>query len=299
MTTARGNGVLQWYHNRCPLTGAQIVQAEQHQHIIPLRAKTTSDNLDDLWWYLEGFFPFRGDPPPFTEEMDEKGNILPLDLTTRWLWDRNRLGLRPILHPTEPQTRMYLQVVWFPQRHIEIGLDADDNNERTSESTSTSTSTDAGDEPPPATAAPTTELVPTDLFDKRRVIHDEATGAAKGAELICHGDVYELHTPDCKARPLPDIRLLHMRFAMQQLLAPQQCPAALRIIFGVDPPAPAPEDGDDGNGDGDGDKKQGPDEKVMPAEWDRMLDDALRFGILTLEQEEAWRRHILKEASAE
>jgi hypothetical protein len=100
---------------------------------------------------------------------------------------------------------MYLQVVWFKNRHAEIGL-ADDGQV-------------CGNE--------------TNLTDRGRKMED-SIGA--GARYVVHGDVYELSTTDPERRPLPHVCLFQMRYAMQQLFAGQQAAGALRAIFGGEPP---------------------------------------------------------------
>ncbi|KAK3350206.1 hypothetical protein B0T25DRAFT_262111 [Lasiosphaeria hispida] len=100
---------------------------------------------------------------------------------------------------------MYLQVVWFKDRHAEIGL-ADNGQDSSKE---------------------------TNLSDRRRTMED-SVGA--GARYAVHGDIYELSTSDPKKRPLPNIYFFQMRYAMQQLFAGQQAAGALQAIFGGDPP---------------------------------------------------------------
>ncbi|KAK3359462.1 hypothetical protein B0T25DRAFT_99139 [Lasiosphaeria hispida] len=89
----------------------------------------------------------------------------------------------------------------------------------------------------------------------------------------------ELTTSDPKKRPLPNIYIFQMRYAMQQLFAGQQAAGALRAIFGGDPPD---------------DPGTARDEAFMSSDWDSMLRDALELGILSITTEEIWRRCILK-----
>ncbi|KAH6612268.1 hypothetical protein B0J18DRAFT_77724 [Chaetomium sp. MPI-SDFR-AT-0129] len=245
--------VPKWYHYRCPLTGAGAVQGA---HIVNVQATKSMESPVYFWRMLQIFWPLK-DLETKTLEIvgQEHRNLLPLNPMAHHLWDRNKFGLRPIEHPTDPKTKIYLQVNWFEQRRGEIELE----NKK-------------GAEPH---ASP---LAVTDLLDIRRELKG-ATGVP-GGECLQHGDVYMLQTSDCATCPLPDIHFLQMRYAVQQLFAGQQPPEALRIIFGGD----APDDEVDG---------PNPDEAYMPADWDNMIIDARELGILDAKEEEMWRRRIL------
>ncbi|KAK3377114.1 hypothetical protein B0T24DRAFT_677969 [Lasiosphaeria ovina] len=51
-----------------------------------------------------------------------------------------------------------------------------------------------------------------------------------------HGDVYELFTADPDGRPLPYMRFLEIRYAVQKLIAGPQASGALEDIFDGEPP---------------------------------------------------------------
>ncbi|KAH6613540.1 hypothetical protein B0J18DRAFT_58720 [Chaetomium sp. MPI-SDFR-AT-0129] len=236
-----------WYDGRCPLTGVEVVDAA---HIIDVQATKAMTRPVNFWEMLRRMWPL--------EEIQQLGiagqenrNILPLQPTAHRLWDRNSLGLRPIPHETDPQSKMYLQVVWFNDWNAEIGL----GEKRTRETQA-------------------------DLSDGRRVV--EKVDGRIGNEFLCHGDVYELSTSDYEKRPLPEIRFLEIRYAVQKLFAGQQAAGALRDIFDGQPP-----DDDTTTPIPDGDA-------FMPADWDNMIDDAGRLGILDFEGREAWKKHTLQ-----
>ncbi|KAK4139649.1 uncharacterized protein C8A04DRAFT_15663, partial [Dichotomopilus funicola] len=246
--------VREWYHNRCPLTGAGAVHGT---HIVNIQAMKSMDDPVNLWETLQVFWPLKD---LNVETLDilgqENRNILPLHPLAHHLWDRNKFGLRLIEHPTEPKTKIYLQVNWFKQRAGEIERE------------------NRKDAKPCATP-----FAGTDLLDTQREL-TAATGVT-GREYLQHGDVYMLYNPDCAARPLPNIRFLEMRYAVQQLFAGQQTAEALRVIFGGD----APDDEIEG---------PDPDEAYMPADWDNMITDAYDLGILDDKKEQAWRQYILR-----
>ncbi|KAK0639963.1 hypothetical protein B0T16DRAFT_463584 [Cercophora newfieldiana] len=190
-----------WYEKRCVLTGVETVDAA---HIVDVKATKFMGDPAVFWGMLRLFWPLER-----IEELKiagcEKRNILPLQPTAHRLWDQHRFALRPIQHPTDPDHRIYLQVVWFKDRHAEIGL-ADDGHGCSKE---------------------------TNLSDRGRKMEDPI-GA--GARYVVHGDVYELSTSDSEGRPLPNLTFFHIRYAVQQLFAGQQAAGALRAIFDGDPP---------------------------------------------------------------
>ncbi|KAK0706540.1 hypothetical protein B0T26DRAFT_727023 [Lasiosphaeria miniovina] len=100
---------------------------------------------------------------------------------------------------------MYLQVVWFKERHTEIGL-ASGGQGYSKE---------------------------TNLMDRKRTIQDSIGASAR---YVVHGDIYELSTSDSEKRPLPHIRFFQMRYAMQQIFTGIKAAGALQAIFGGDPP---------------------------------------------------------------
>ncbi|KAK0733749.1 hypothetical protein B0T26DRAFT_685605 [Lasiosphaeria miniovina] len=78
-----------------------------------------------FWRVLRMFWPLE-----VIQKLDiaghEQRNILPLQPSAHRLWDQHKFAPRPIQHPTNPDHRMYLQVVWFKERHTEAddaGLD--------------------------------------------------------------------------------------------------------------------------------------------------------------------------------
>ncbi|KAK0616643.1 hypothetical protein B0T14DRAFT_604884 [Immersiella caudata] len=233
-----------WYQNCCTLTGVETVDAA---HIVDVQATKSMDEPVHFWDMLRMFWPLE-DIQQLEITGHEKRNILPMQPTAHRLWDRHKFALCPIPHPTDPEHSMYLQVVWFEDRHAEIGL-AD--NGRSKE---------------------------TNLSDRRRTMED-SIGA--GARYVMHGDIYELSTSDPEKRPLPNIYLFQIRYAIQQLFAGQQAAGALQAIFGGDPP------------DDPGTVR---DEAFMPSDWDGMLRDALELGILSTTTEAIWRRCILENA---
>ncbi|KAK4459983.1 hypothetical protein QBC42DRAFT_230528 [Cladorrhinum samala] len=192
-----------WYQNCCCLTGTETVDAA---HIIDVQAAKSMRDPLDFWGTLQLLWPL-DDIQQLEIAGHEERNILPLQPTAHRLWDRHKFALRPIPHPTDPEHKVYLQVVWFDDRHAEIGLTG--NNGQGSSSKE------------------------TDLLDRRRKMEDSI---GSGARYVLHGDVYELSTSDPENRPLPDVCFLEMRYAVQQLLACQQAAGALRAIFGGDPP---------------------------------------------------------------
>jgi len=190
-----------WYQNCCALTGVETVDAA---HIVDVQATKSMDDPVLFWGMLRMFWPLE-DIQQLEIIGHEERNILPLQPTAHRLWDRHKFALRPIADPTDPDHRMYLQVVWFKDRHAEIGLA--DNGQGSSKK--------------------------TNLSDRRRTMED-SIGA--GARYVVHGDIYELGTSDPKERPLPNIYFFQMRYALQQLFAGQQAAGALAVIFGGDPP---------------------------------------------------------------
>lgn len=57
-----------------------------------------------------------------------------------------------------------------------------------------------------------------DLRDTRREVVDSATQLS-GCQYILHGDVYEFRTTSATTRPLPNLRFLQLRYAVQKLFA--------------------------------------------------------------------------------
>ncbi|KAK1832860.1 hypothetical protein QBC39DRAFT_245934, partial [Podospora conica] len=185
-----------WYGGQCALTG---VNYDTATHIIDEQSVKVMDKSQEIWGIISYYWPL-GDIADFRVTGDELRNILPLGPDAHRLWDRNRLGLRPIPHPTNPETTLYLQVIWFDKYYNDNGW-----------SESACSSKGSG------------------IHDKRRPKQD-AAGDVK------HGDIYELKTSDPTNHPLPSTNLLQCRLAVQKLLAGAQAAGALREIFGGDPP---------------------------------------------------------------
>lgn len=224
--------------------------------------------------------------------------VRPTDTLHLILWQTDKLGLRPIPHPHDPNS-IYLQVVWFQNYHTDIGWSKpvglpDDRN----------------------------------LRDIRREVLDPAT-RLWGCQYIRHGDVYEFRTTSATTHPLPNLRFLQLRYAVQKLFAgvqaagatlektsgggeeppnvtnsepsvgeeppnisdsdagfgawPRQGPSPLECIFSMGvpelPEGPEP-----------------PDESYMPRDWDWKLDEAWMRGIVDESSEAWWRKCILKQA---
>jgi len=261
-----------WYGSQCSLTGVQVFDAS---HVIDLQAvKGIGEDSLNVWRYLRVFWPLK---KLYTFDIfgKELENILPLAPTARRLWDTHKLGLRPIPHPHNPNNSIYLQVVWFRNYHNEIGW------------SSSGSASNA-----------------EDLVDTRREIVDSATQQS-GCEFIAHGDVYEFKTTSATTRPLPNLRFLQLRYAVQKLFAGVQAAGALEQICEGESP-------NDTKGPSRGlsaleqifavgtpEETEGPDppdDSYMPRDWDMMLDEALWRGILDKSSETLWRKCILKRA---
>ncbi|KAK3361456.1 hypothetical protein B0T24DRAFT_691211, partial [Lasiosphaeria ovina] len=137
----------------------------------------------------------------------ELRNILPLRVDAYDFWDRYRFAIRPITHPIDPQYSIYLQVVWLKDLDKRGGLVRgtwDHGGKGT-------------------------------IMDFRRRSVDDGT-----FPNLEHGDVYELFTADPDGRPLPHIRFLEMRYAVQKLIAGPQASGALEDIFSGEPPESGP-----------------------------------------------------------
>jgi len=260
-----------WYQRTCVLTG--VVGAVDAAQIVEFEGTNLAMKPTKFWTRLRMFWALEA-IKDLSIAGQESRNILPLAPPAHRLFDRNKFALRPVLHPTNPEHRMYLQFVWFKDRHVEIGI-SDDAERRLQVVTQH-----------------------TGLTDRRR-LKDSTGGDGRAGNIhVVHGDVYELSTSDPEARPLPRFQFLQMRYAMQQLFAGQQAPATLRAIFDHYPPA---DDADDhayrdlhgrSNEDLDPDEYPGLDEAFFPRDWDWMIRDARELGILSREREHAWRAHL-------
>lgn len=171
-------------------------------------SKSTTPRIDDLqavkdigeesltvWRHLRVFWPALDKLQTFNISGKELENILPLSPTAHRLWQTNKLGFRPIPHPHDSNS-LYLQVVWFQNYHNDIGWSKpvclpDDKN----------------------------------LRDTRREVVDPATQLS-GCQFIRHGDVYEFKTTNPTNRPLPNLRFLQLRYAVQKLFAGVQAAGA-------------------------------------------------------------------------
>ncbi|KAK1830798.1 hypothetical protein QBC39DRAFT_103971 [Podospora conica] len=243
--------VPKWYDWKCALTGVPGVAAA---HIIDVQAtKGMGSSQYTIWQYLESLFPCRPSPS-FEVTGNETQNILPIEPTAHYLWDTNKFGLRPILHPSgHPADGIYLQVVWFEEYHDSIGWD-------TSGGRSYNES----------------------LHNNRRTVVDSAKN--KSVKFASHGDVIQLRSADLASYPLPDHRFLQHRYGVQKLLAAMSAAGALRQIFDQDPPPvnPVPSG------------TRGDISSYMPRDWDWMIGEAYKLGILDDTSEGLWRNCILE-----
>ncbi|KAK0754272.1 hypothetical protein B0T18DRAFT_398856 [Schizothecium vesticola] len=237
-----------WYGRQCSLTGVSVFDAS---HIVDVQAvNCIGEESLTVWRYLRMFWPLQK-IEAFDIIGEELRNILPLEPTAHRLWDRNRFGLRPIPHPENPSS-IYIQFVWFDHYHNTIGLGESGG-----------------------------ESIDKDLHDTRREFVDSATQKL-GCEHVAHGDVYEFRTTSPTRNPLPQLRFLQLRFAIQKLFVGVKAAGSLEHIFGGEPP-------EDTGG-------PSPDESFMPRDWAMMLEEARRLGILDERNEKLWRKSILEKA---
>ncbi|KAK0724227.1 hypothetical protein B0H67DRAFT_656540 [Lasiosphaeris hirsuta] len=111
-------------------------------------------------------------------------------------------------------------------------------------------------------------------------------GSADGLTFpaIQHGDTYELFTADphpVTGFPLPYIRFLQIRYAVQKLLAGAMGSAGLQDMFGDSPPEnqPGPTRG----------------EAFMPSHWENLLKGAQEIGILDSDAADKWRKAVMED----
>ncbi|KAK1760413.1 hypothetical protein QBC47DRAFT_427631 [Echria macrotheca] len=192
-----------WYNRRCVLSNVGVVDAA---HIIDVKASSSMGLPTGFWDTLKMFWPLSGELYLEIKGFENQ-NILPLEPTAHRLWDRQHFGLRPVPHPSDIRS-LYLQVVWFSERHAESGF-----QERGEDS----------DYP--------------QLTDLRRTV---AHGGLSGAQFIRHGDVYEIRTTDPFNFKLPSLQFLAVRYAVQHLLAGMKAAGALSDVFGDGPPSDDP-----------------------------------------------------------
>ncbi|KAK0726865.1 hypothetical protein B0T26DRAFT_106229 [Lasiosphaeria miniovina] len=151
-------------------------------------------------WVCFGFFKD-------VDKLDIKGqevrNILPLDRGVHIFWDRHRFALRPVEHPTDPEHRIYFQVVWLKDLDKSGGLIKGAWDHCGSGS----------------------------IVDFRRGSDDE-----RMFSCLEHGDVYELSTADPVRCQLPSIQFLQIRYAVQKIIAGPMAASALKDIFSGEPP---------------------------------------------------------------
>lgn len=108
--------VPEWYNRMCLLSG---FPSPQGCHIVPVRALEENEP-SHLWLVLRMFWPLPNAPSHELLALGrEETNILPLSPNARVLWDRYAFALRPISHPTDPQHRMFLQVIWLQDYSME------------------------------------------------------------------------------------------------------------------------------------------------------------------------------------
>lgn len=175
-----------WYGRQCSITSIKIYDAAP---IVDLQAvKGIGEESLTVWRHLRVFWPALEKIQTFDIFGKELENILPLSPTAHRLWHINKAGLRPIPHPHDPNS-IYLQVVWFQNYHNDIDW-----------------------------SKPVSPPIDKDLRDTRREVVDSATQLS-GCQYILHGDVYEFRTTSATTRPLPNLRFLQLRYAVQKLFA--------------------------------------------------------------------------------
>lgn len=174
------------YGRQCSITSVKVYDAAP---IVDLQAfKGIGEESLTVWRHLRVFWPALEKIQTFDIFGKELENILPLSPTAHRLWHINKAGLRPIPHPNDPNS-IYLQVVWFQNYHNDIGW-----------------------------SKPVSPPIDKDLRDTRREVVDSATQLS-GCQYILHGDVYEFRTTSATTRPLPNLRFLQLRYAVQKLFA--------------------------------------------------------------------------------
>ncbi|KAK3360792.1 hypothetical protein B0T24DRAFT_501782, partial [Lasiosphaeria ovina] len=241
-----------WYDGRCLLSGGGPAVGA---HIVDVTA--SGMHALNFWNTLQIFWPLE----KITELAiggQELQNILPLRVDARDFWDRHRFALRPIAHPTDPEHSMYLQVVWLNDLDKRGGLarGAWDHGRRGT------------------------------IVDFRRRSADDGT-----FPNLEHGDVYQLSTADPDGRPLPHMRFLEMRFAVQKLMAGPQAEGALAVIFGGgEPPAESGRPGPALNHDDDDD------DDFLRSDWKVLLEAAVEAKVIDSDAADRWARSIRREA---
>ncbi len=187
--------VPKWYGGRCVLSGDSLSQGA---HIIPVRA---AGKVDISFWDILRFFWPVDRVKDIVVEGHEVFNILPLSYNAHKHWDKFHFALRPIHHLTDPQHRLYLQMVWSKDFH-HIGQSWIHSNGT--------------------------------VVDFRHPVdesHPEAFHAVR------HGDVFELVTSDAEKFPLPSFHFLEIQFAIHKLMGGMEAAGGLAAIFGGgDPP---------------------------------------------------------------
>jgi len=240
--------VKDWYNEMCVLTGG-TVQVEG-AHIFDVRAINRlrpNEEAISIWDMLKTFWPLEKLRALMVKGSQDR-NIIPLRLDAHRFWDKHMFALRPIPHRTDPDHRLYLQMVWLDNIIVEGNLV---NNPWNHQQRGT-------------------------ITDFRRSV-DGYTFSA-----IMHGDVYELVTTDPEKRPLPDIHLLQLRFAVQKLLGGMRAAGALKDIFHGPPPGDI--------------ATPVPDQVYMPDIWEELIQDAKEAGVLTADAAKRWRRYVLEDA---
>lgn len=151
-----------------------------------------------------------------------------------------------------------------------------------------------------------------------------------GCQFIRHGDVYEFKTTNPTNRPLPNLQFLQLRYAVQKFFAGVQAAGAtLEKPSGGEEEPPNVTNSEPSEGEEEPPNvinsdtgfgtwpRQGPsplecilsmgvpelpegpeppDESYMPRDWDWMLDEAWKRGILDESSEAWWRKCTLKQA---
>jgi len=175
-----------WYDKRCVLTGGDFPRVEGVP-ILNSRAALTLDNdnmkVANLWEDLSLFWPCKQ-----IENLKIRGqeirNVLPLHPQVESFWLAKRsTGLRPIEHPTDPDHKLYLQVICFEAVDRFIGYHV------------------ASQDWP----------VPLQRVDLA------AASEGFSSRLVRHGDVYMLTTDNPKDYPLPNLQFFQMRYVMDMI----------------------------------------------------------------------------------
>lgn len=205
VTTTRGRStadknaqklVPTWYKGRCILSN--FIEP-QGAHIVPVRPLNVQ-KPSFFWDAVQCFWPL-----PDIEDLVVGGrevtNILPMSPDAHVLWDKYAFAIRPIEDPSDPQHKMYIQMVWMKDLDTEGGLVSGDWD-----------------------------------HDGCGTIVDFRRSENGTYPPVKHGDVYEIVTADPNSRPLPSLRLLQIQYGIHKIFAGMRAAGALKILFSDDPP---------------------------------------------------------------